>query len=119
MSAVLFRLWLAALLLLAGNLRAEAMPADHGALSALEAVTVFCHAGHDHDGQPLGQHHVHETAVLQVSPPCTDHVATLAAFVLIPVPSVMAMRLPAAPQARAPPRRLVAAASARGPPRAA
>ncbi len=109
--------WLAALIMLAGQPQADATPKAGRALSALEAATVFCHAGRQADhGTPVLPHHVHEAAVPQASLAGVPYFALVSAAPSLPPPRAMPSAQPGVPEARAPPMRLVASAYARGPP---
>ena len=114
--SIALAVWLAVLLVLSGQVRANSSP-ERNARSTVEAAAVFCHAGQDAgDGKPVLPHHLHEIAVLQAGLAAVQHLATVPAAHAVPAPTIVRTVQSGVPQARAPPGQRVASAYARGPP---
>ena len=85
---------------------------------AVEAATVFCHAGHDAGSNtPVLPHHAHVAAALQAGLMAAHPLALQAAPPALPTPPAWDGMEHSRPQARAPPGFVLASAYARGPPR--
>jgi hypothetical protein len=93
-------------------------PAARGA-SALDAVTVFCQAGHGKGdrGLPPLQHRLGEAAILQASAANQPHAVVLDAGPFLPALALGERARVGVPEARAPPARRVADFEPTGPPR--
>ncbi len=110
---LMLAVWLAMLLVLSGHTKAD----EPSAVSALEAATIFCHAGHEpNHGQPVLPHHVHEATLLQASLAGVHHFAIPTLAPCLPPQSVLQITRPGVQQARAPPGIRRVSAYSRGPP---
>ena len=86
--------------MLSGRTKAD----EPSAASALEAVTIFCHAGPAGEhGKPILPHHVQEAALLQAGLTGTHHLTLPESPPSLSPPAVLHVVQPRLPEARAPP----------------
>ena len=100
-----------------GGIGAGTSVRQHATLSALEAATVFCHAGQGgRDQSPPLRQHVADPIIMQSAASLAHEVGLLSPHSVLRAPSQRPASVGRTQAARAPPVRVVATPPATGPP---